>query len=318
MIHLPKSVIKGFLLEAPKVLSSGHLAEGPITEEVEDLISSKYNDFYYKVLPRGSKNEAILLNSCGSGIFVVLNWLKDVHGKDILIAPSNNMYCTETIANLAGYKTIYTKCNDLTMDVEDLIKIFEMVDFPRAVTLFSQIGGSRFAIGDCRKMGIPLFEDCAHAFGTAQLEPTLAQVYSFYATKPSSAGEGGCLVTSDKGLIEYARRFIKYDRDHMQMKTGLNLRISEIQALLIKHVVKNIDYIIDRRLRALHYYKDLCDKLGITYLDCDYKNHNGYKFIITDPRVVNNINVNVTTGKVFGYSLSPMEVPFPTHRPWMA
>ena len=39
MIKLPKSMIEGSTEEAPKVLTSGSLVEGPATEETENLMA---------------------------------------------------------------------------------------------------------------------------------------------------------------------------------------------------------------------------------------------------------------------------------------
>ena len=54
----------------------------------------------------------------------------------------------------------------------------------------------------CRDHGIFLLEDCAHAHGAGwdgRRPGTFgdAGVYSFYATKTVSTGEGGVLVTAD-------------------------------------------------------------------------------------------------------------------------
>ena len=58
-----------------------------------------------------------------------------------------------------------------------------------------------------------------------------AGVYSFYATKTVSTGEGGVLVSGDDDLIEFARKFRNYGKFEHEVD-GLNFRMSEFTAAL--------------------------------------------------------------------------------------
>src|SRR6185312_12000481 len=84
---------------------------------------------------------------------------------------------------------------------------------------------------DCRANGIFLLEDCAPAPGAdcSGRKPGAfgnAGVYSLYATKTVSTGEGGVLVSGDEELIEFARKFRNYGKfDHHV--DGLNFRMNE-------------------------------------------------------------------------------------------
>ena len=88
----------------------------------------------------------------------------------------------------------------------------------------------------CRERGIILLEDCAHAHGASWngRKPGTwgaAGVYSFYATKTITTGEGGILVTADPGLLEYAKRLRNYGKPDYAVH-GLNYRINEFAAAL--------------------------------------------------------------------------------------
>jgi dTDP-4-amino-4,6-dideoxygalactose transaminase len=61
-----------------------------------------------------------------------------------------------------------------------------------------------------REYGVPVLEDAAHALPTTwqgQMIGTIsaATVFSFYATKPITTGEGGMIVSRDEGLIDRCR-----------------------------------------------------------------------------------------------------------------
>jgi dTDP-4-amino-4,6-dideoxygalactose transaminase len=88
----------------------------------------------------------------------------------------------------------------------------------------------------CRAEGIFLIEDCAHAHGAhwhGRRPGTWgdAGVYSLYATKTISTGEGGVIVSRHPELLDFARAFRNYGKpDHQVL--GLNFRMSEFAAAL--------------------------------------------------------------------------------------
>lgn len=87
--------------------------------------------------------------------------------------------------------------------------------------------------------GLKVIEDCCQAPGAAlngRRVGTFGQaaVYSFYATKNMTTGEGGALVTDDPEVAARARTFIdhgqrgRYHHEHL----GFNFRMTDIQASL--------------------------------------------------------------------------------------
>ena len=89
----------------------------------------------------------------------------------------------------------------------------------------------------CRAEGIFLIEDCAHAHG-AELERPPARhagatpgVWSFYATKTVSTGEGGMLVSRHAELLEFARAFRNYGKPDARRRRA-ELPLSEFTAAL--------------------------------------------------------------------------------------
>jgi dTDP-4-amino-4,6-dideoxygalactose transaminase len=88
----------------------------------------------------------------------------------------------------------------------------------------------------CAAEGVFLIEDCAHAHGAewhGRRPGTWgdAGVYSFYATKTVSAGEGGNLVSGRDDVLEFARAYRNYGKPDHQV-AGLNFRMSEFTAAL--------------------------------------------------------------------------------------
>ena len=123
---------------------------------------------------------------------------------------------------------------------------------PRAAILV-HIGGhiafdSERIAGYCAANGIFLLEDCAHAHGAGWngRRPGSygdAGVYSLYATKTISTGEGGVLVSSNPDLIEFARGFRNYGKPGHEVD-GLNFRMSEFTAALALIQVERMEEIV--------------------------------------------------------------------------
>jgi perosamine synthetase len=160
---------------------------------------------------------------------------------EVVLCPSNTFMATPLAAMHAGARVEFTDCNreDLCMSLASFERMADR-HRPKAAVLVHIGGHIAFeveAIAElCRARGIVLIEDCAHAHGADWngRRPGSwgdAGVWSFYATKTISTGEGGMLVSRHEELLEFARAFRNYGKpDHAV--AGLNFRMSEFTAAL--------------------------------------------------------------------------------------
>jgi perosamine synthetase len=163
-----------------------------------------------------------------------------VRGETVL-CPSNTFMATVLAPIRAGADVQFVDCNreDLCMSFADFEAKAEKHK-PKAACLV-HIGGhiafETHQIADyCRERGIFLLEDCAHAAGASwngRKPGTYGDVglYSLYATKTISTGEGGVLVSQRPEVIEHARAFRNYGKPTYEVR-GLNFRMSEFTAAL--------------------------------------------------------------------------------------
>jgi dTDP-4-amino-4,6-dideoxygalactose transaminase len=222
----------------------------------------------------------------------------EVRGATVL-CPSNTFMATPLAALAAGADVRFVDCNR-----EDLCVSF--ADFERKVAehrpkaaFVVHIGGHvAFDIEPiaelCRAEGIFLIEDCAHAHGArwGDRRPGTwgdAGVWSFYATKTVSTGEGGMLVSRHPDLVEFARRYRNYGKPEHDV-AGLGLRINEFTAA--------IGLVQTERMEEVAAWKNAAAR---EWLD---REHPGrlqlpdgmvsglYKYIVFDP-------VERSTGKVY-------------------
>src|SRR6266536_2090207 len=175
-----------------------------------------------------------------------------VRGKTVL-CPSNTFIATPLAVLRAGARPQFVDCNreDLCVSFDDFEAKAER-HRPAAAVLVHIGGHLAFnveRIADyCRERGIFLVEDCAHAHGAGWngRRPGAwgdAGVYSLYATKTISTGEGGVLVTSRPELAEFARGFRNYGKPHHEVE-GLNFRMSEFTAAIGLVALERLEEIV--------------------------------------------------------------------------
>jgi perosamine synthetase len=182
---------------------------------------------------------AVALSSWAGGALAALDFA-GVQGETVL-CPSNTFMATPLAAIRSGADVQFVDCNreDLCMSLADFVRAAEQFK-PRAAILV-HIGGhiafdSAAIAAYCREHGIFLLEDCAHAHGArwnGRRPGTYgdAGVYSLYATKTISTGEGGVLVSTRPEVIAHARDFRNYGKPTYEV-SGLNFRMSEFTAAL--------------------------------------------------------------------------------------
>jgi perosamine synthetase len=210
-----------------QVLDSEQWSEGAMTDRFE-AAWSRWNGL-----------DAVAVASWAGGTLAALDFAR-VAGETVL-CPSNTFMATALAAIRAGAKVQFVDCNreDLCMSFSDFESKAER-HRPRAAILV-HIGGhiafdSQRIADYCRREGIFLIEDCAHAHG-AEWDGRRpgswgdAGVYSLYATKTISTGEGGVLVSSRPDVIEHARAFRNYGKPTFGVQ-GLNFRMTEMTAAL--------------------------------------------------------------------------------------
>ncbi len=182
---------------------------------------------------------AVAVSSWTGGAMAALHFA-GVTGETVL-CPSNTFMATPLAALRAGARVEFVDCNreDLCMSFADFEEKASK-HRPKAAFLV-HIGGhiafdSEKIADYCRSEGIFLIEDCAHAHGAewnGHRPGTYGDVgvYSLYATKTISTGEGGVLVSSRPEVIEHARAFRNYGKPTHEVH-GLNFRMSEFTAAL--------------------------------------------------------------------------------------
>jgi dTDP-4-amino-4,6-dideoxygalactose transaminase len=221
------------------VFDSGRWSEGELTQRFERAWAD------HNELP------AVACSSWTGGALAALEFA-GVKGETVL-CPSNTFMATPLAALHLGAKVEFVDCNreDLCLSFADFEAKAERHK-PRAAILV-HIGGhlafdSEQIAAYCAANDIFLLEDCAHAHGASWngRKPGGygdAGVYSLYATKTISTGEGSVLVSKHDGVIEHARAYRNYGKPRYEVP-GLNFRMSEFTAALALVQVERLEEIV--------------------------------------------------------------------------
>jgi perosamine synthetase len=223
-----------------EVLDSQQWAEGAFTRRFEALWADRHDA------------AAVAFGSWTGGALAALTFA-GVGPGDVVLCPSNTFMATPLAALHLGAEVAFLDCgrDDLCATLAEFERGIAQ-HRPKAAFLVHIGGHLAFAVEAiakvCREAGVFLIEDCAHAHG-ASLDGRHpgtwgdAGIYSFYATKTVSTGEGGMLVSRRPELIEFAQAFRNYGKpDHAVQ--GLNFRMSEFTAALGVVQAERLDEIV--------------------------------------------------------------------------
>ena len=183
-----------------KTLNSSYLTSGPVCEKVESLISKKFNKQY-----------AILTNSWTNGLISILLSLK-LKPSDEVIIPACTFVACANVVEMIGAKIVFADIDSETklMDINDCLKkITKKTKVIMPVHLYGNLFDTKKLKTKIKKK-IFIIEDSAHAFCGEYKNKVLGYysdfaVFSFYATKSITCGEGGAIITNHKKYADDIR-----------------------------------------------------------------------------------------------------------------
>lgn len=188
---------------AMAVLRSGWLTTGPKVREFEQ----KFADFL------GEGVEAVAVSSATAGLHLAAEACGIGPGDEVIV-PTLTFTATASVIRYLGAEAVL-------VDVEEGSHVIDLAQAERCLTRKTKaiipvhFGGYPCdmprVLDFARSHGLKVIEDAAHALPTRCNGRLIgswesdACVFSFYATKPITTGEGGMVVTRDHNLAERVR-----------------------------------------------------------------------------------------------------------------
>ena len=192
------------IAEVVETLRSGWVTTGPKTKQFEEDFVAYLGD---------ESLQAIAVNSATSGLHLALEAV-GVKAGDEVIVPTYTFTATAEVVRYLGANPVFVDSDPITYCI-DPAKI-EAAITPKTKAIipvhFAGLTTDMDAIlAIAKKHNLKVIEDAAHAFPAkykGKLVGTLGSdvtVFSFYANKTMTTGEGGMLVSSNPQIIARAK-----------------------------------------------------------------------------------------------------------------
>jgi dTDP-4-amino-4,6-dideoxygalactose transaminase len=237
------------------VLKRGWYVLGEETRAFESEFSAYIGRGYGIGVGSGTEALHIALLTCGIG------------EGDEVITVSHTAVATVAAIELCGARPVLVDIENeyLTMDPEKLSDAIT----PRTkafipVHIYGQTADMAALSEVARTSGIIMIEDCAQACGATDRGRQAGSFgdmscFSFYPTKNLGAiGDGGMIVTDNPDLAEKARRVREYGwaERYVSSIPGLNSRLDELQAAVLRVKLRHLDEANDSRLHLASVYEN--------------------------------------------------------------
>ena len=186
-----------------RTLRSGWVTTGPETRAFEQEFAAYL----------GGGVQAIAVNSATAGLHLALE-AAGIGPGDEVIAPTLTFTATVEVARYLGADARLVDVDPVTLNIDPAQIEAALTPATRAILPVHYGGlacdmGAIFAIA--QRHGLQVIEDAAHALPTRSKGalvgtlPSAATVFSFYANKTMTTGEGGMVVTRDDALAARMR-----------------------------------------------------------------------------------------------------------------
>jgi perosamine synthetase len=239
---------------ADRVLAGGWVAQGREVEAFENELCG------YLGLPEG---HAVAVSSGTAALFLAL-WLLDA--RDSAVACP--VYACSALVNairLAGAMPHFvdTAADSPNIDPSKLARA------TAGFAIIPHMFGMPVDVSAATRNGVVVIEDCAQAIGASFAGAPVGiggqvGIFSFYATKMiTSGGQGGMLVSRDRGLADAARDYRQFDGRH-DRKPRFNFQMTDLQAAIGRVQLRKLPGFVARRDEIFARYRaagfDLLDE----------------------------------------------------------
>lgn len=250
-----------------QVLLSGMLTTGPKVTEFEEAVKAFLGC-----------RAAVGLVSCTGGLHTALHALGVGPGDEVIV-PTMTFTATAHVVQWLGARPVLADVDrdDLCISLERIEPLVAKQTKAVIPVHFAGRAADMGPINDfCRERGIAVVEDAAHAIGARYRDgrfvgdgPNTA-VFSFYATKNLSTGEGGMAVGNDPDLLETIRRraYFGISKDsqdryakkgtwrYQVLEDGFKYNMDSIHAALGVAQLARLEEMNARRRRLVQLYRE--------------------------------------------------------------
>lgn len=256
--------------EFRKVIGTMSISTGPVCERVQ----KKFANF------QSAKHCLFSNNWTGAMIAALMS--AGIKSGDEIIIPAMTFAGTVNAVIAVGARPVLVDIDPRTK-LMDLTKVKQALTYRTKAVIPVHLYGQMVDILGLREIvkdrNCQIFEDAAHAIesrkdGYSPGTYSDAAIFSFYASKNITSGEGGAIVTNDDELITkfttayrhgidldgYKRHLSEQLYEPLMISAGIKANMTDMQALMLDPQIDNIlESRAARERHALRYIEELSD-----------------------------------------------------------
>ena len=243
-----------------EVIESGYIAEGEIVKKFESAFAKFLGAEY-----------AMSTNSGTSALHLTMLAMGVGQGDEVII-PS---YVCSALLNAVNYTGATPILADIDPDTYnlDVTDIRKRINKHTKAIIAPHTFGLAADMESLLEFDVPIVEDCAQSIGaTDSLRPVglfgAAGIFSFYATKVITTGEGGMVATNSRDIAVRIGDLKAYDKRE-DYKIRFNYKMNDIQAALGIVQLKQLGPFIRRRKEIAERYNRAFNSLRLKHPPTD-------------------------------------------------
>lgn len=234
------------LLAVERVLKSGQLRQGRVTEDFESRFARTVGARY-----------AVAVNSGTAALYLAYRAM--LESGDEVIVPDFTFAATATMVVAAGATPVFADVDTKTFNLDPKDVERKITRRTRAlvpVHLFGHPAEIPGLTAIARRHKLRLIWDAAQAHGSCFRGHDVGSFpdvvcYSFYPSKNMTTGEGGMLTTSDPALAREFRLLRSHGEEgrYSHVRIGFNFRMTDVAAALGRIQLAKLPSAVRRRRR---------------------------------------------------------------------
>jgi dTDP-4-amino-4,6-dideoxygalactose transaminase len=256
-----------------EVIAGGRFILGPQVRAFEEEAAS------YLGVP-----ETVAVGNGTDALLLALEALGVGRGDEV-ICPAFTFYATAEVIARLGATPVFCDIDPETLNLDPEDAALRVGPRTRAIVPV-HLFGRPAPLDELARLGLPLVEDAAQAFGAAGVARVgVAASFSFFPTKNLFCfGDGGLVAARDRELAEEVRMLrLHGSRDKVTFeRVGVNSRLDELQAAVLRLFLGQVDRWNSLRRQAAARYREL--GLGeVCALPVDEPGHVYHMYVVRTP-----------------------------------
>lgn len=280
--HSMPTIGKKEIRAVSNVLRSGQIAQGTRVDRFERKFSQFIGSPYAAGVSSGTSSLSLAVRSLG------------LNHADQVIIPS---FCCAAVYQAVKQAGATPVICDISLDDYNLsvYAVKQILHRRTKCIILPHMFGCPAPIQDFISLKIPVIEDCAQSVGAGLYHRKAGSfgrlsVFSFYATKMMTCGEGGMVVSKDKAIIHKVKNMRSCDKKK-DLSVRFNHKMTDFQAALGIVQLERLTQFIKRRQQIAHMYCQAFSKIHAIVMPGTYpdREHVFFRYVIRSSKSADHV-----------------------------